>query len=161
MEVGKHYTVKVVKIVKVGAVVEICPGKTELIHLSKLSNEFVKDINNYVRVGQVLDAECVQGFDKLELSLKHLNLKGSTANPAHTETVQNTHQHSRRAVDDLMYKDEDHDYSGPKFHSKPRKHKSQPSLDDMIAASSQVCQDKMRRMNKRNRDRQYKNRKSY
>lgn len=157
MELGQHYQVEVIEIVNVGCVVKMEDNSTQLIHLSKISNEFVKNISDFVAVGQTLDAECVQGFKKLELSLKHLNLKSKNSTP---QTLHNNRpkKSDRSSHFEEMY-NKDEDYDRPKFQSKPRKHKTTPSLDEMISASNQVCEDKMRRMNKRNKDKQYKNRK--
>lgn len=157
MELGQHYQVEVIEIVNVGCIVRMGDKSTQLIHLSKISNEFVKNVSDFVAIGQTFDAECVQGFKKLELSLKHLNLKSKNSTP------QTLHNDKPKKFDKSPHFDEmyskDEDYDRPKFQSKPRKLKPASSLDEMISASNQVCDDKMRRMNKRNRDRQYKNRK--
>lgn len=156
LNIGEHYSVKVIKIIKVGAIVQIAPEQTELIHLSKIANGFVKDISDFVSVGDVLDAECVQGFNKNELSLKHLNLvsKHSDDNPRVSKVNSRRELYINNQPQLEFYKYEDDE---PRVSHK-KKRKPKPSIDEMIAAANDVCEDKIRRMNKRNRDRQYKNR---
>lgn len=50
-EVGKAYTGKVKRIMDFGAFVEILPGKEGLIHISKLSRQRVKKVEDVVSVG--------------------------------------------------------------------------------------------------------------
>ncbi len=50
-EVGKIYDAKVVKIMNFGAFCEFMPGKDGLVHVSELSNEYVKDVTSVVKDG--------------------------------------------------------------------------------------------------------------
>ena len=70
--VGEIYEVKVEKIVNFGAFCEIAPGKSGLIHVSELSEDFVKDVGEFLKVGDVVNAKVI-GVDpqgKIRLSLK-------------------------------------------------------------------------------------------
>ncbi len=72
VEVGEIYEVKVEKIVAFGAFCEIAPGKSGLIHVSELSENFVKDVGEFLKVGDVVNAKVI-GIDpqgKIRLSLK-------------------------------------------------------------------------------------------
>ena len=72
VEVGKIYDVVVEKIVAFGAFCEIAPGKSGLIHVSELSDTFVKDVSQVLKLGDVLKAKVI-GIDpqgKIRLSLK-------------------------------------------------------------------------------------------
>ncbi len=72
IEIGEIYEVKVEKIVNFGAFCEIAPGKSGLIHVSELSNEFVKDVESFLKEGDILKAKVI-GIDpqgKIRLSLK-------------------------------------------------------------------------------------------
>ena len=74
--VGDRYHVKVVAVKERFVVVEFEDSSTSIIHISKIANCFVKDINDFVAVGDELIAEAVESDEKpFELSLKHLNLK--------------------------------------------------------------------------------------
>lgn len=72
VEIGDIYEVIVEKIVNFGAFCEIAPGKSGLIHVSELSNEFVKDVGEFLKEGDVIKAKVI-GIDpqgKIKLSLK-------------------------------------------------------------------------------------------
>ncbi|MBU2266315.1 MAG: polyribonucleotide nucleotidyltransferase, partial [Candidatus Omnitrophica bacterium] len=72
VEVGATYEVKVEKIVAFGAFCEIAPGKSGLIHVSELSEGFVKEVGEFLKVGDVINAKVI-GVDpqgKIRLSLK-------------------------------------------------------------------------------------------
>ncbi|MGI5849079.1 MAG: polyribonucleotide nucleotidyltransferase [Christensenellales bacterium] len=51
VEVGNIYLGKVVRIMNFGAFVELAPGKDGLVHISKLSNEHVKKVEDVVKIG--------------------------------------------------------------------------------------------------------------
>ena len=51
VEVGAVYLGKVVRIMNFGAFVELAPGKDGLVHISKLSNEHVKRVEDVVNIG--------------------------------------------------------------------------------------------------------------
>lgn len=74
--VGDRYHVKVVAVKERLVVVEFEDSSTSIIHISKIANCFVKDINDFIAVGDELIAEAIKSDEKpFELSLKHLNLK--------------------------------------------------------------------------------------
>ncbi|MBF0485780.1 MAG: polyribonucleotide nucleotidyltransferase [Candidatus Omnitrophica bacterium] len=52
-EVGKVYEARVVKMMNFGAFCEFMPGKDGLVHVSELSDKYVKDPNELVKVGDV------------------------------------------------------------------------------------------------------------
>lgn len=77
MENGKTYQVKVVKILPIGAVVEYVdePGTTELIHISNIADCFIKDVSDFVTIGDIYTATCEAGKVKpLQLTLIPLGL---------------------------------------------------------------------------------------
>ena len=72
IEVGEIYEVKVERIVNFGAFCEIAPGKSGLVHVSELSDEFVKDVTEFLKEGDVVTAKVI-GIDpqgKIRLSIK-------------------------------------------------------------------------------------------
>ncbi len=69
--VGETYDVKVEKILPYGAIVRMSDNSTQLIHISNISEKFVRDVNDYVSVGDTLKADCIKGNVKPEeLSIK-------------------------------------------------------------------------------------------
>jgi len=73
-EVGKTYNARVVSIREFGAFAEILPGQEGLIHISELSDTFVKDVNTVVRVGDTFPVKVLAIDDqgKIRLSRKAL-----------------------------------------------------------------------------------------
>ena len=57
IEVGEVYTGKVVRIIPVGAFVELLPGKDGMIHISKLADHRVEKVEDVVSVGDELEVK--------------------------------------------------------------------------------------------------------
>ena len=135
--VGDRYCVKVIAVKERFVVVEFEDHSTSIIHISKIANCFVKDINDFIAVGDELIAEAIKSDEKpFELSLKHLNLK-----PKHR-------LEKSEPKDYFEYKQQDR-----LNHSFDRK--KSDKLEQMISSSNEVYIDKERsssrnrRMNKR------------
>lgn len=73
-EVGKIYSAKVTRIANFGAFCEFLPGRSGLVHVSELSNEYVKDINTVVKVGDEFKVKLVE-IDQM----KRMNLSKKQA----------------------------------------------------------------------------------
>ncbi|RKY21545.1 MAG: polyribonucleotide nucleotidyltransferase [Planctomycetota bacterium] len=80
-EVGTTYKGKVVSIRDFGAFVEIFPGKEGLLHISAISNERVKDVNDVLKMGQELEVECtnIDDFGRVRLSVPGVTGDGGGA----------------------------------------------------------------------------------
>ena len=72
-EVGQKYTGKVVRILpKVGAFVELSQNKDGLLHISKLSQKHVENVEDVVNIGDIVDVEIIKITQK-GIDLKLLN----------------------------------------------------------------------------------------
>lgn len=83
LKVGDTTNGKVTNIANFGAFVQLENGKDGLVHISEIANEFVKDINQFVEVGQEVDVQ-ITGINKqgkFELSIKKA-LKEEPKEPA-------------------------------------------------------------------------------
>jgi polyribonucleotide nucleotidyltransferase len=71
-EVGKIYTGKVTRILNFGCFVEIAPEKEGLVHVSQLSYERVKSVEDVVKVGDEIQVKLVEIDDqgRINLSVK-------------------------------------------------------------------------------------------
>ncbi len=69
LEVGTIIEGKVTGISKFGAFVELPNGKTGMVHISEISTDFVRDINDYVQENQVVKAQIIGISEKNEVSL--------------------------------------------------------------------------------------------
>lgn len=74
-EIGKTYDAVVTRIMNFGAFCEFLPGKEGLVHVSELSNEYVKDINTVVKVGDRFKVKLI-AIDQM----KRMNLSKKQAN---------------------------------------------------------------------------------
>jgi len=70
-EVGKIYSGKVKRVTNFGAFVEITPGKEGLVHVSRLSDKFVKNVSDVVKVGDEIKVKLIE-IDEMG----RLNLSG-------------------------------------------------------------------------------------
>ncbi|MGB9614328.1 MAG: S1 RNA-binding domain-containing protein [Fervidobacterium sp.] len=72
MEVGQVVKGKVTEVLKFGANVELENGEKGFVHISKISNQYVQKVEDFLKVGQEVEAKVVgKGRDgKWELSLK-------------------------------------------------------------------------------------------
>jgi polyribonucleotide nucleotidyltransferase len=68
-EVGRIYKAKVKRIMNFGAFVEILPGKEGLVHVSELSNTFVKNVEEVVKLGDEFDVKLTEIDDQGRLNL--------------------------------------------------------------------------------------------
>lgn len=59
-ESGEEYEGTVKRLMNFGAFVEILPGKEGLVHVSKMSKEYVKDPNDVVKVGQTVHVKVIE-----------------------------------------------------------------------------------------------------
>ena len=86
VEVGKVYDGTVVKILdnNVGAIVSVMPGKDGLVHISQIAHERVKDVNDYLKVGQSVKVKALEVDDRgrVRLSIKALIEAPAQNNPA-------------------------------------------------------------------------------
>ena len=76
VEVGQVYNGVVIKILdnNVGAIVSVMPGKDGLVHISQITHERVKDVNDYLKVGQNVRVKALEVDDRgrVRLSMKAL-----------------------------------------------------------------------------------------
>ena len=76
LEVGTVCEGKVTGITGFGAFVELESGGSGLVHISEVSNEYVDDINNHLKVGQSVRAKVIKIEDggKISLSIKKVQM---------------------------------------------------------------------------------------
>ncbi|RDW15315.1 RNA-binding protein S1 [Oceanobacillus arenosus] len=72
IEVGSKLQGKVTGITNFGAFVELELGKTGLVHISEVADSYVKDINEYLKVGEEVTVKVinVEKDGKIGLSIK-------------------------------------------------------------------------------------------
>ncbi|MBQ9601814.1 MAG: polyribonucleotide nucleotidyltransferase [Neisseriaceae bacterium] len=76
VEVGKVYEGQVIKLLdnNVGAIVNIMPGKDGLVHISQIAHERVKNVSDYLQIGQTVKVKALEVDERgrVRLSIKAL-----------------------------------------------------------------------------------------
>ena len=76
VEVGKVYEGQVIKLLdnNVGAIVNIMPGKDGLVHISQIAHERVKNVSDYLQIGQSVKVKALEVDERgrVRLSIKAL-----------------------------------------------------------------------------------------
>lgn len=75
LEVGAVISGKISKITKFGAFVKLENGKIGLVHISEISNDFVKKVEDHLEEGQEVKVKVISISEdgKIELSIKRLS----------------------------------------------------------------------------------------
>jgi S1 RNA binding domain protein len=85
IEVGSKLQGKVTGITKFGAFVELPEGVTGLVHISEVADNYVKDINDHLRVGDIVYVKVinVEKDGKIGLSIKKAKDTPPSQRPRH------------------------------------------------------------------------------
>ncbi|TAM91094.1 MAG: polyribonucleotide nucleotidyltransferase [Candidimonas sp.] len=72
VEVGQEYDGPVLRLLDFGAIVQVLPGRDGLLHISEIANYRIANINDVLKVGQVVHIKVIEADDKgrLRLSMK-------------------------------------------------------------------------------------------
>ncbi|WHY84100.1 S1 domain-containing RNA-binding protein [Neobacillus novalis] len=71
VEVGSKVQGKVTGITNFGAFVELPGGSTGLVHISEVADSYVKDVNDHLKVGDLIEVKVISEKDgKTALSIK-------------------------------------------------------------------------------------------
>ena len=83
LEVGKVVEGVVTGITSFGAFIQLEKGKTGLVHISEVSNDYVKDINNYLKNQDKVKVKIlsIDKDGKISLSIKQALPKKSAKSP--------------------------------------------------------------------------------
>jgi len=72
VEVGEEYEGPVLRLLDFGAIVQVLPGRDGLLHISEIANYRIANINDVLKVGQLVRFKVIEADDKgrLRLSVK-------------------------------------------------------------------------------------------
>ncbi|HOJ09821.1 MAG TPA: S1 RNA-binding domain-containing protein [Clostridiales bacterium] len=75
VEVGKVIDGKVTGLTNFGAFVRLSDGKVGLVHISEIADEYVKDVNSYLKENQIVRVKIISVDEKgkISLSIKKAN----------------------------------------------------------------------------------------
>lgn len=85
--VGQEYEGPVMRLLDFGAIVQVLPGRDGLLHISEIANYRIADINDVLKVGQIVKVKVIEADEKgrLRLSIKAIGgieAQGGPAAPA-------------------------------------------------------------------------------
>ncbi|CAM5321086.1 polyribonucleotide nucleotidyltransferase [Eoetvoesiella caeni] len=92
VEVGQEYEGPVLRLLDFGAIVQVLPGRDGLLHISEIANYRINNINDVLKVGQVVRIKVIEADDKgrLRLSIKAIGgieAQGGPQGPAAAAAV--------------------------------------------------------------------------
>ena len=82
IQVGERFEGKVVRIMDFGAFVELGPNTDGMVHSSQFRDERVENINDVVKVGDVLPVVVIEVDQMGRINLSHKAAMGGTADPS-------------------------------------------------------------------------------
>lgn len=99
IEVGSKVTGKVTGITNFGAFVELPGGSTGLVHISEVADNYVKDINEHLKVGDEVEVKVmnVEADGKIGLSIR--KAKPQAERPERPERPQRPRHNNSRSND--------------------------------------------------------------
>lgn len=91
IEIGSKVTGKVTGITNFGAFIDLGSGQSGLVHISEISNEYVKDIHDVLSVGDTVTVKVIsEQKGKIGLSMKQVD------HPSPAHHAKSTHGGERR-----------------------------------------------------------------
>ncbi len=104
-KVGDVVKVQVLKIHNFGAFVKLPDNKRGLIHISQVSDDFVKDIKDYLKAGDKVEARIkkITADGKIDLTLK--KKRKVLVSPARTKEFKISPFHEK--IDEFLKKEEE------------------------------------------------------
>lgn len=138
VEEGKIFTGKVTGITNFGAFVELDEGITGLVHISEISTSYVKDINDHIKVGDVVDVKVLPSDKKgkIGLSIKQVMLeRNADVSPQKPHFEKRQRQAPKLPQTDLHAQPMEFDWSTP--------NDTEMSFEDKLNKFKQASDEKM------------------
>ena len=143
MEIGSVVEGKVTGIAAFGAFVELEGGKTGLVHISEVASEYVNDINQHIKEGQVVKVKVI-GMEKGKISL---SIK--QADPNH-DAARKERRPARAKRNDNRSRQESGPKQPPEEFVFASKKKEDMSFDDMLQKFKQDSDEKFQDLKRSN-----------
>lgn len=144
LELGEAYIITPIRFETFGAIVELQDGSTSLLHVSQISDKYVKDPSEYLSIGHEYVAKAVPGVGgkPIQLSVKHLGLQSCFSEPECDKDFKPTRKkpHPKGKITRSI-------------RSQSESKDCHKSLDDMIADAQASYNEKMKSQKKKNKRR--------
>jgi len=100
VEVGSKVQGKVTGITNFGAFVELPGGTTGLVHISEVADSYVKDVNDHLKIGDVVEVKVISEKDgKTALSIKKAIDRPEGQTSSHSQRPQRQGRGDSRSKD--------------------------------------------------------------
>lgn len=107
IEVGESFEGEVKRILPFGAFVEFLPGKEGMVHVSKMSRNFVKDPNDVVAIGDRVNVKVVEIDEQGRINLSMLSEEDERSK-SHSNRDENQPQEPRHEPNDRQREKDQH-----------------------------------------------------
>lgn len=141
VEIGSKVTGKVTGITNFGAFIDLGSGQSGLVHISEISNQYVKDIHDVLSVGDTVTVKVVSNQNgKIGLSIKQATEPQPTA-PAHH---QSTREHQPRERHESSYNNHRRTSNGNNSHNNRNNNNyGHEDFDDMLSGFLKESEDRL------------------
>ncbi len=124
LEIGKIVEGKITGLTAFGAFVSLPDGKSGMVHISEVSNSFVKDIKDFLKEGDTVKVKIVGISDEGKISL---SIRKAEEQPRENQPKRNTPRPRNANV----------------WQGQPKQHKEAMSFEEMMAQFKQTSDEKM------------------
>ncbi|OEG00304.1 RNA-binding protein S1 [Vulcanibacillus modesticaldus] len=100
IEIGSKLEGKVTGITHFGAFVELPNGETGLVHISEISDSYVKDVNEFLKVDDVVTVKVINVEENGKIGL---SLRGAREKQV-SKSMKQTRRYSRESFDEKLNK---------------------------------------------------------
>ena len=133
LEVGATMQGKVTGITKYGAFVDLGSGKSGMVHISEIASAYVKEIKDYVSIGQEVSVKLLSISEDGKLSLSMKQAEGAAA--AAPQSGERSDERQQRRNNQKPRRDN--------FASYDRQQSEPKSFDEMLSRFMQTSDEKM------------------
>ncbi len=134
LEVGKIYEGKVTGITKFGAFIDLGENRTGMVHISEVAPTFVKEITDFISMGETVKVRVLNIGDDGKISL---SIKRAVENPAPSQQRPQSQQRPRSSYNNGGSR-------GPRDFSQPRQQESgSKGFEDMLSKFMQRSDEKI------------------
>ena len=131
LEIGAILEGKITGLTAFGAFVSLPDGKSGMVHISEVSTSFVKDIKEFLKVGQTVKVKVVGISEEGKISL---SIRKAEAPEENSQQKEKNERKPRR---------NDRPRNANVWQGQPQKSKEAMSFEDMMAQFKQVSDEKM------------------
>ncbi len=157
IEVGEKVNGKVSGITNFGAFIDLGDHRTGLVHISEVSDGFVKDIHDVLKVGDEVTVKVlkIEGNNKISLSIRKANETSTSESHHRGSEHSNYSRHSSNdherthGNDHESHESHGHHSRGNGFSNRSNGHGSHPeSFDDLMSGFLKQSEDRLATLRK-------------